>query len=49
MQRKFPFCVLPIIILGFLADNQTRLSARICPNNPNIAEMVMYDFKPLLH
>lgn len=40
-REKFTFYVLPMIILDILADNQAQLSAGICPNNPNIAQMVM--------
>lgn len=40
-RGKFAFCVPPMIILDFLADNQAQLSAGICPNNPNRAPMVM--------
>lgn len=39
-RGKFTFCVLPMIIFDFLADNQGQLSAGTCPNNPNTAQMV---------
>lgn len=39
-KGKFTFYVLPMIILGFLADNQAQLSAGTCPSNPNTAQMV---------
>lgn len=39
-RGKFTFCVLPMIILDFLADNQAQLSAGTSPSNPNTAEMV---------
>lgn len=40
-RGKFTFCVLPTIILDFLADNQAQSSAGISPNNPNTAQMAM--------
>lgn len=38
-----------MIILDFLADTQAQLSAGICPNDPNIARVVMQNLKPMLH